>query len=320
MYKGHKIAVNVPAYNEELLILETLDGMPDWIDYIFVVEDGSKDRTLELLKQREQEDERLTVIAHERNQGLGQSLIDGYLAAAESDADVTVVMAGDNQMHPDDLPTLLDRIVEEGFDYVKGNRLLHANVGSMPRYRYFGNAVLTILTKFATGYYSLMDPQCGYTAIRNTALRGIPIERMTKGYGYNADILCMLNIRRYKVTDVEVRPVYDREKSKIKLSKYIPRTSALLVQLFFRRLWQRYVVLDFHPLTLFYIFAFMCLLFLVLPLGIRFLFLVSTVWWSGTGEFPQTTLNLLVFTTLVTFQSILFAIWMDMDYNRTMPR
>jgi len=317
LYKNHKIAVVVPAYNEQELILETLAGMPELIDEIFVVEDGSSDDTRAVIEKQAQSDPRVRPVIHEINQGLGQSLIDGYLEAAKSDADVTVVMAGDNQMHPDDLPTLLDPIVERGFDYVKGNRLLHRNVGSMPRYRFFGNAVLTILTKFATGYYSLMDPQCGYTAIRNTALRAIPIHEMTKGYGYNADILCMLNILRFKVTDVEVRPVYDREKSKIVLRKYIPKTSMLLIRLFFRRLWRRYVVLDFHPLTLFYMFSFFTLLFLVIPLTVRFVILLITMWLlADTPEFPQTTLNLLVFTSLMSFQSILFAVWMDMDYNR----
>jgi hypothetical protein len=177
-------------------------------------------------------------------------------------------MAGDNQMYPGDLPAILDRIIDEGYDYIKGNRLLHSNIGSMPKYRFFGNSILTILTKFATGYYSLMDPQCGYTAIKNTALVKIPIENMTKGYGYNADILCMLNIQKFKVADVEVRPVYDREKSKIQLWKYIPKTSWLLINLFFRRLWQRYVILDFHPLILFYLFAAFNLIFIIIPFTI----------------------------------------------------
>lgn len=311
MYRDHRIAVVVPAYNEEELIVETLSGMPDWIDHVYVVEDGSTDRTLERIREREAGDARIRPVIHEKNQGLGQSLIDGYLASAEGDADVTVVMAGDNQMHPDDLPALLDPIVEGDHDYVKGNRLLHSDVGSMPRYRFLGNSVLTILTKFATGYYSLMDPQCGYTAIRNSVLRKIPIHEMTRGYGYNADILCMLNIQRFRVTDVEVRPVYGREKSKIVLRKYIPRTSRLLVGLFFRRLWRRYVVLDFHPLVLFYVFAFFNVVCLIVPFSVRFVYM-----YAAYGELPRTTLNILIFTFLMTFQSILFAIWMDMDYNR----
>ena len=311
MYKNHRIAVVVPAYNEEELILETLGGLPDFIDRVFVVNDASTDRTLQCIRQRQAQDQRVEIIDHPANRGLGQSLIDGYLASAKSDADITVVMAGDNQMHPDDLPHLLDPIAEQSFDYVKGNRLLHQNVCSMPRHRFFGNAVLTILTKFATGYYSLMDPQCGYTAIRNTALRAIPIKSMTKGYGYNADILNMLNIQRFAVTDVEVRPVYDREKSKIKLWKYVPKTSLLLIRLFFRRLWSRYVVFDFHPLVLFYGFAFFNLVAIILPFTLRFFYM-----WSKYDELPKTTLVILISTFLISFQSVLFAIWMDMDYNK----
>ncbi|MBN2004644.1 MAG: glycosyltransferase family 2 protein [Anaerolineae bacterium] len=311
MYKDHKIAVVVPAYNEEDLILETLSGIPVYVDSIIVVNDASADKTAELLQRQSQADSRIRVITHETNKGLGQSLIDGYVDSKNSDLDITAVMAGDNQMHPDDLVGLLDKLIEEGFDYVKGNRLLHQNIYLMPRYRFFGNAILTILTKFATGYYPLMDPQCGYTAIKNSALKVIPIEKMTQGYGYNADILCMLNIHGFRVTDTQVRPVYDREKSKIKLWKYIPKTSWLLVRLFFRRLWQRYVVLDFHPLVLFYFYAIFNLVFIALPLTARFLFLYFDI-----GEAPKTTLTILVFALMTAFQSILFAIWMDMDYNR----
>jgi len=310
-YKGYKIAVVVPAYNEEALILDTLCSIPDYVSMIFVINDGSKDRTLSLIQTRQEVDDRIVIINHETNKGLGQSIIDGYLASQKSEADITAIMDGDNQMHPDDLPRLLDALIEEGFDYAKGNRLLHQNIADMPRYRFLGNAVLTILTKFATGYYSLMDPQSAYTAIKNKILRTLPIENMRKGYAYNADILCMLNIRGYKVKNVEVRPVYGREKSKIKLWKYIPQTSWLLIRLFLRRLWQRYVVLDFHPLILFYLYAAASTLFIILPLMIRFFTLYFIM-----GEAPQTTLIILVFTTITAFQSILFAIWMDMDYNR----
>jgi glycosyltransferase involved in cell wall biosynthesis len=311
MYKGHKIGVVIPAYNEQLLLPETLAGMPDFVDRMFVINDASTDNTLALLKALHEKDPRIEIIHHETNKGLGQSLIDGYVASKNSDTDITAVMAGDNQMHPDDLPVLLDAIIDDGYDYVKGNRLLHQNIESMPKYRFLGNSVLTILTKFATGYYFSMDPQCGYTAIKNTALRRIPIETMTRRYGYNADILCMLNIRRFTVTDVEVRPVYDREKSKINLWSYIPKTSWLLIRLFFRRLWQRYVVLDFHPLVLFFMFGFLTFWFVCIPFLIR-----AIEYRIRVGEFPGITLAVFIFSFLTSFQSILFAIWMDMDYNR----
>lgn len=312
MYKNNKIAVIVPAYNEGKLIDATLNTMPVFVDSIYVVEDGSDDDTLERVKRIMKRDSRIVLLQHEKNRGLGQTLIDGYLASAESDNDITVVMAGDNQMDPEDMPGLLDKIVDEEFDYVKGNRLLHSNIKTtMPRYRLIGNSILTILTKFATGYFNLMDPQSGYTAIKNSVLKQIPIHKMTKGYGYNADILCMLNIQGFSVSDHKIRPVYGDEKSKIKLFRYIAKTSYLLVKLFFRRLWRRYLILDFHPLILFYLFAFVNMVVLVTPFTIRFFYRFFVY-----DEVPKTTLLILVFTVLMTFQSILFAIWMDMDYNR----
>jgi hypothetical protein len=134
---------------------------------------------------------------------------------------------------------------------------------------------------------------------------------MTKGYGYNADILCMLNIEGFKVADCEVRPVYGDEKSKIKLLKYIFKTTRLLLSLFFKRLWKRYVILDFHPLVLFYIFVLFNLFVIIIPLSIRFLYL-----YNKYDLAPKTTLIILTFSILLTFQSFLFAIWMDMDYNK----
>jgi glycosyltransferase involved in cell wall biosynthesis len=312
VYKNHKIAVVIPAYNEGELITETLKGIPDFMDTMFVVHDAGTDDTLARIEDCKSLDSRIVLINHEVNKGLGQSLIDGYLASAQSDNDITIVMAGDNQMDPADLPTLLDKLVVEDFDYVKGNRLLHHEVHDrMPRHRLIGNTILTFMTKFATGYFFMMDPQCGYTAIRNKALKMIPIDKMVKGYGYNADLLCMLNIRGFKVTDCEVRPVYGKEKSKIKLLKYIWKTNCLLFRLFFRRLWQRYIVRDFHPLVLFYLFAFFNTIGILIPFSIRFF-----IMYHRFGVVPKTTMTILFFTFLITMQSILFAIWMDMDYNK----
>jgi glycosyltransferase involved in cell wall biosynthesis len=313
MYKNKKIAVIVPAMNEEALLPATLKGIPSFVDRIIVINDGSTDRTLDIINDFQKKSRKIIVINHEVNQGLGQSLIDGYLSSRDDALlDYTAVMAGDNQMHPDDLKILLDRIIEKDLDYVKGNRLLHAEVlERMPRYRLLGNSVLTILTKFATGYYNIMDPQCGYTVIKNTSLAKIPIHHMKKGFGYNADLLCMLNIQGCKVDDVEIRPVYGMEKSKIKLRKYIPGISVLLVRLFFQRLWKRYIVRDFNPLVLFYGFAFFLGLFVIIPLMIRFLVL-----YQKYGQAPQTTLIILVLMLTFAFQSMLFAIWMDMDYNK----
>lgn len=151
----------VPAYNEERHIGQTLSGIPGFVDGILVVDDGSRDRTGQIIQQARQKDPRILPLAHARNQGLGQSLIDGYLKSRELRFDVTAVMDGDGQMAPEDLAGVVAPVIAKLADYSKGNRLFDPDVARhMPLYRLIGNAILTFLTKFATGYWPLVDPQC----------------------------------------------------------------------------------------------------------------------------------------------------------------
>lgn len=314
MLDGKRIAVVVPAYNEERLIERTLSTLPAFVDRVFVVNDGSKDATLERIRALAAADPRIVPIDHGVNRGLGQALITGYLAARESDADVVAIMAGDAQMAPSDLDHVVRPIVAGTADYVKGNRLLRADVVErMPFYRFVGNNILTLLTKFATGYWRIIDPQCGYTAISTAALRRIPIEEMIKGYGYNAHILHMLNLANFRVVDVEVEPVYRDEVSKIKLKSYVWNVSRLLIRLTLRRVFRKYMLRQFHPLIFFYIFAFVQGLVITPVLLVRFLYLFFHV-----GEAPQTTLILLTFCSSMAFFSLFFAMWMDMEDNRVL--
>jgi len=311
MYKGKTVGVVVPAYNEERLIRKTIETMPAFVDSIVVVNDGSKDATLEEVRGYAASDSRITIVNHETNKGLGQSLIDGYLKSLEIGSEMVAVMAGDAQMAPDDLPSILDPIAEGRVDYTKGSRLLHEDVVKrMPRYRLWGNSVLTILTKFATGYWHVIDPQSGYTAISRTALKRIPIRDMIKGYGYNAHILHMLNLDNFKVQDVEIEPVYGDEKSKIKLWKYIPTVSSLLLRLFLRRIFRKYIVRDFNPLFLFYWVGMLTFL-LSIPFIIRFFVL-----FAQQGLAPTTTLTISIFLVTVSMFSTFFAMWFDLEDNR----
>lgn len=312
MYKEHSVGVVVPAYNEEKLIGTTLSTMPDFVDQIIVVNDGSKDGTLERIQSFQEKDSRIVLVNHEQNKGLGQSLIDGYLKARELECQVTAVMAGDAQMSPEDLPRILDPIVEGVADYSKGNRLLHDKViERMPTHRFLGNSALTLLTKFATGYWHSMDPQCGYTAISLSALEAIPIERMIKGYGYNAHILYMLNVNNFTVSDVGIEPVYGEEQSKIKLANYIPTVSKLLLKLFFKRIIRKYLLRDFHPLVLFYALSFSLLTFVCLPLSVRFFYM-----YCQYSELPRTTFIVFSFAATNALFSLFFGMWLDMEDNK----
>lgn len=305
------IGVVVPAYNEGRLINKTLETMPDFVDYIIVVNDGSKDDTRERILECQKNDERIVLYDHEVNKGLGQSLIDGYKRAEEMHIDVIAIMAGDAQMDPDDLEGVVTPVVDGETDYVKGCRLFGYDVKDrMPRYRFIGNNILTLLTKFATGYWHVVDPQCGYTAISLEALEHIPIEEMIKGYGYNAHILYMLNMQNYRVLDKKVKPVYGDEKSKIKLINYIFSVSKLLWTLFFSRITKKYLKMDFNPLALFYLLAMICLpLSLIFGIRMIVIFAIELL-------MPSTTLILFVFTSLMGMQSLFFAMWMDMEDNK----
>lgn len=312
MLNQKTIGVVVPAYNEEKFIGGVIETMPEVVDYVIVVNDASKDRTAEIVRGWGKKRNGVLLLDRNTNGGNGQALIDGYLKAIEMKIDVVTVMDGDGQMDPADLENVVRPVAEGIVDYTMGNRLTYDGVSKiMPMYRFLGNSLLTLLTKFATGYWQLMDPQCSYCAISHKALKKIDIASMVRGYGYNADVLNRLNIYGFKAMNVDVRPVYGEQVSKIKLWSYVPKIIVILARLFLRRLWKRYVILDFHPLVLFYVFVFLNTFVIIIPFTVRFFHLYYT-----TGVAPQTTLIILLFTTLMTFQSALFAIWMDMDYNR----
>lgn len=312
MFKGKRIAVVVPAYNEEKLLGKVIKTMPAFVDAIIIINDCSKDKTKDIILEFMAARSDIILIDHAKNEGLGKSLIDGYYKSLEIKADITVVMAGDAQMDPEDLPNVITPIAEGKADYAKGNRLLIYNVARiMPKYRFIGNAFLTLLSKFATGYWHIIDPQCGYTAISHKALQSIHFKHMTKGYGYNADLLNMLNLVNAKVVDVEVRPVYGEAKTKIRLTSYVPRISVLLVRLYIKRMVYKYLVREFHPLIFFYLLSFVNLFIISTPLTLRFFYK-----YAQYGLVPRTTLMILTFSFMMGFFSFFFGMWLDMEENR----
>jgi hypothetical protein len=222
-------------------------------------------------------------------------------------------MAGDGQMDPADLPALLDPVVEGRADYAKGNRLVTGEAWQKtPPSRYLGNSVLTFLTKIASGYWHVTDSQTGYTALNQRALKLLPLESIYPRYGMPNDFLVTLNIYNMRVADVPVNPVYNiGEESGIRPATIVFPLSLLLLRLFFRRMWQKYVVRDFHPLVMFYMFG-LFLLLLDIPLGIRLFY----YWLGPEGFIPKTNALTIVFCTLLGFQSLLFAMLFDMEANR----
>jgi glycosyltransferase involved in cell wall biosynthesis len=215
MFRNAQIAVVVPAYNESRHIEATLRGMPSFVDHILVVDDGSRDDTASLAANID--DARICVLRHGRNAGVGAALRTGYQRAFAAGADVAVVMAGDGQMDPADLPALLTPVVADEADYAKGNRLAHPEVVQrMPLARLLGNRVLSFLTRRATGLV-VHDSQCGYTALHRRIGEHLPWHALWHGYGYPNDLLGMLQQRRARVRDIVVRPIYADEQSGVRL-------------------------------------------------------------------------------------------------------
>jgi len=313
MYKGKSVAVVVPAYNEEKLIGKVIETTPDYVDYLVIVDDLSKDKTVEIVEAyAENADSRIVLICLEKNIGVGGAIAEGYKWCRDHQIDATAVMAGDAQMAPSDLPALLDPVVSGEVDYTKGNRLFTGEAWhKIPKARYMGNAALSLLTKIASGYWHVADSQTGFTVASHKVLSTLDLSGIYKRYGMPNDMLVKLNIYNFKVRDIEIEPVYGiGEKSGIKPLLVIPKFTWLLSRLFFYRMVQKYIIRDFHPLVFFYILSFL-LIIIGTVLGVRMLIIFINV-----GLIPSINALAVFFSFIVGIQMLLFAMWFDMDSNK----
>lgn len=351
----------MPCYNEEQQIGEVIETMPAFVDRIVIVDDYSKDKTSEIVKQhiqkskqsslcineeqliennsdkykradmvlqernqeelkyfapaeivnKEPEKDRIILIQLLKNSGVGGAIARGYKWCKNHKIDCTAVMAGDGQMDPDELYDICKPVIEDDIDYVKGNRLIHHSAWLViPKIRYFGNSILSIFTKIASGYWHVSDTQTGYTAISNKALNAIRLYDIYNRYGMPNDMLVKLNIAFCTIKEVEIKPVYDiGEKSKMRIFKVVLPISWLLFKSFFKRLWVKYLFRDFHPLFLLYNFS-----FLLGIICIPYIIKIVKGWIYGF-ELSYETLLAFLFLFISGFQSFLFAMWMDIQDN-----
>jgi glycosyltransferase involved in cell wall biosynthesis len=310
MLEGKSVAVVVPAYREEALIGTTIAGIPSFVDRVYVVDDGSPDATAK--RAREAGDGRVVVIAHEQNRGVGAAIVSGYERALADGIDVTCVMAGDNQMDPAELETLVLPVARGEVDYAKANRLFTGEAWKViPRHRYVGNAVLSLLTKIASGYWHVADSQSGYTAISRDMLGQLDLDRVYPGYGFPNDMLVHLNVWNARVRDFPARPVYGvGERSGIRIRRVVPRISWLLLKGFLWRLREKYVIRDFHPLVFFYALGFAMT---VVGLGLG---LAEVILRIGGNAVSVGTVVLVALLLIAGSQFTLFAMWFDMESNK----
>lgn len=292
MYKEKTVAVVVPAYNEAGFVGEVIDTIPTFVDRVYPVDDCSTDPTWAEIEARAErlndaepplidgngrelrraesdasegadgslvaasapsDQRRVVPLRHDENRGVGAAIKTGYRRAREDGIDVVAVMAGDGQMDPDYLGRVLDPVVEGWADYAKGNRLLYRSYREeMSGWRLFGNSLLTMLTKIASGYWKMMDPQNGYTAISNDALDALDLDAIFDDYGFANAMLVHLNVADIRVADVPMPARYGEEDSGIRYSTFVPQLSALLARGFGWRLKTKYLVREFNPLAFFY--------------------------------------------------------------------
>ncbi|MEY7850821.1 glycosyltransferase family 2 protein [Natrarchaeobius sp. A-rgal3] len=269
MYNGTSVAVVVTAYDEEAFVGRVIETVPDFVDRIYAVDDASPDGSWEVIQrvatrinataepERAITDggdaRRVVPIRHEENRGYGAAVKTGYERAAADEMDVVAVMNGDGQMDPAILDRIVDPVATGEADYAKGNRLLRReDREGMSTFRFAGNAMLTGLSKFASGYWTVGDPQNGYTAISRETIERLDLESITDQYGFLNHILTHLNLEGCRVADVSMSAVYGDEESSIRYVPFVRYVSLLLLRSFLLRLKRRYVLEGFHPAVVFY--------------------------------------------------------------------
>ncbi|XOF34669.1 MAG: glycosyltransferase family 2 protein [Candidatus Electrothrix sp. YB6] len=312
MFLEKTIAVVIPAHNEERLIGKVISTMPEYVDYIVVVDDKSQDRTAAVVEELQQDNKRIICLRHQENRGVGGAISTGYIWARDHQVDVTAVMAADFQMDPADLPRILEPVCSGECDYTKGNRLFRGQSWEMiPRYRYIGNSFLSMFTKIASGYWHIADSQSGYTAISLLALQRIDPEAIYPRYGMPNDLLIRLNIASFRVRDISIRPVYNvGEVSGIKLKKVVFTIPWILLKGFIRRMVEKYIIRDFHPLIFFYFLGLVFFFFTVI-LTVR-----AFVYLNIDGHLPPINTLAAMFSFMSSSLFTLFAMWFDMEYNK----
>jgi dolichol-phosphate mannosyltransferase len=308
MYRGIKVAVAIPAYRAEATIAAVVAALPPWVDAIVVVDDASPDGTAEVVARIT--DPRLELLRRPRNGGVGAAMKTAFARIIESDADVVVKMDSDAQMDPGQLPALLDPLVDGRCDYAKGNRFLHGSaLATMPAVRFLGNLALTFLTKLASGYWHIFDPQNGYLACWVSVLRQLPLERIANDYFFENDMLVNLNIQEFRVMDVHMPARYEGETSSMQIWRILVTFPLRLVIRFWRRILLRYVLRDFSPVALF--------LALGIPLFLWGVGFGAWGWYqsSVTGMVASTgTVIVSALPLVIGFQLILQAILLDIQF------
>lgn len=255
MYREKTIGIAIPAYQEENMIFKTLTGIPQFIDKIVIVDDGSTDKTSEevLRFKKKLGDNRIILIRNITNRGNGFSVVRGFKKIIRLNLDIAMIMAGDNQCNPQFITSLLDPVIDGECDYAKANRFIHKKeLKKMPRFRYWGNIFISLFNKLTTGYYSIFDSQNSYSATHTATLKKINLNRIAPRYEFENSYLFNLYMANAHIKDIAVPAVYENEVSTIRLRHVIPRTLWTMFKGFHLRIWRKYLSSKLVPIGVLY--------------------------------------------------------------------
>ena len=302
-----KFAVVIPSYKVSKHILDVINNIPEFVNHIIVVDDKCPQNSGNIAVTSN--DKRVVVCYHEVNQGVGGAVVTGYKKALELNSDIVIKVDGDGQMDVAYMQKLIQPIVDEKADYTKGNRFTDFKaLRQMPKIRLFGNSGLSFLVKASSGYWNMMDPTNGYTAINKHALEELDLDNLSKRYFFESDMLINLNIENAVVTDVDIPAKYGDEESSLSITKTLFGFPPKLFKGLCKRIFLKYFIYDFNMLSLYLVLGLPMILFGMSWGGFKWIEAIITNVETTTG-----TVMLSVLPIILGTQFLLQAIQIDMS-------
>lgn len=245
MEKENTVAVVIPCYRAASTVCDVIESIPASVDYILVVDDACPEGSGK--KAQEMSRDGVIVLTHSKNQGVGGAVMTGYRRALELGCGIVVKMDGDGQMDPLFLPELIKPLLQNDADYTKGNRFVDFKaLRTMPKVRLFGNNILSFLEKVFSGYWNVMDPTNGYTAIHRRVLEKLDLSKIAQGYFFESHMLLHLNLVHAVVQDIPIPARYGAENSSLNIAKTLLHFPSRLIKGLFKRIFLKYFIYDFN--------------------------------------------------------------------------
>lgn len=301
------ISVVIPSYRVSKHILEVINSIPEFVNHIIVIDDKCPQNSGNIAETST--DKRVVICYHEVNQGVGGAVVTGYKKALELGSEIVIKIDGDGQMDVSYMKKLIQPIIDGKADYTKGNRFTDFKaLRQMPKIRLFGNSGLSFLVKASSGYWNMMDPTNGYTAINKDALEELDLDNLAKRYFFESDMLINLNIENAVVLDVDIPAKYGDEESSLSVTKTLFGFPPKLFKGFCKRIFLKYFIYDFNMLSLYLVVGLPMLFFGIVFGSIKWIEAIVSNIETSTG-----TIMLAVLPIILGTQFILQAIQIDMN-------